>query len=434
MDFFLFLILNVLLIVRPMDMSPELRDLPLYNIVCILNLLVALPQIAESLRFSRLVLKPTTACVLGLLVTVPLASLSHLDTWNARSTTVEYGTTLLYYVLLIAVVNTYQRWRQFVYFVAILITITSTLSILHYEGYITISTLSILQYNESLDPDGEKVVRLRAIGLFNDPNDLAAVAVAGMVISLCGLGDRRLGGLRLAWCIPLVLLMVTLAMTKSRGGMIAFALALALLSYTRYGIWKTALLGLPAMPVALLLFAKRMTDFSTADSSAVERMQLWSNALNLFKAAPVLGIGMNQFHEQEHLVVHNSFLHCFTELGFVGGALFLGAFWFAVLAIWKLREKNRDPFQPRLDSGFQRMQPYCLGIVGGYATSLLSISRTYVIPTYLVLGLASAYCSVAQNFGLPTKVRINARSVVTVGLLSVAYLGAMYVYLRVTPH
>ena len=36
-------------------------------------------------------------------------------------------------------------------------------------------------------------------------------------------------------------------------------------------------------------------------------------------------------------------------------------------------------------------RPYVLAIVGGYAGGLMSLSKTYTIPTYTVLGLATVY-------------------------------------------
>ena len=40
---------------------------------------------------------------------------------------------------------------------------------------------------------------------------------------------------------------------------------------------------------------------------------------------------MDKFVEEIHYVAHNSFFHCFAELGVVGGTFFAGMFY---LAIW----------------------------------------------------------------------------------------------------
>src|SRR5205823_6438034 len=71
----------------------------------------------------------------------------------------------------------------------------------------------------------------------------------------------------------------------------------------------------------------------------VARIELWSDGLTEMKTSPVFGIGFNSYSDHVGQVAHNSFVHTFVELGIVGGALFLGTFWFAAISFWKIRKR-----------------------------------------------------------------------------------------------
>ena len=59
------------------------------------------------------------------------------------------------------------------------------------------------------------------------------------------------------------------------------------------------------------------------------------------RQSPVFGIGKNRFGEEAGQVAHNSFVHAFTELGPLGGMVFLGAFYLAMRALWTEEEAAR---------------------------------------------------------------------------------------------
>src|SRR5262245_19136443 len=121
-----------------------------------------------------------------------------------------------------------QRLRIFLYSIAVFATILSAIAVLQYFGYIELPSLTVLQERGEIDPStGEAILipRLRATGIFNDPNDLSMIAVLAMVICTMGLFDRRLGLIRAGWLAPMAMLLVTLMLTKSRGGLLSFCAA-----------------------------------------------------------------------------------------------------------------------------------------------------------------------------------------------------------------
>src|SRR5262249_3175073 len=143
--------------------------------------------------------------------------------------------------------------------------------------------------------------------------------------------------------------------------------------------------------------------------------------------APLFGVGMNRYDQLVGHVAHNSYLHAFTELGLFGGTLFVGACyisWRALSGLAALRRRIVDP-----EMG--RSQPYMAAAFAGYATGMMTLTLNYIVPTYLMLGLAAAYSRLtvvnppepSQRFDL----RLTGR-LIGIGLL---FLTGLYIFVRI---
>jgi O-antigen ligase len=424
MDFVLLILATAILFLRPQDFVPEWTTLPLYLVFLIVAALVASGSIVRQLAAGALQARPITICVIGLLVAIVVSHLSRSLFWEARTQGAEFAKVLLYYLLLVGVVNTAERLRSFLGWLVIFFAVLATLSLLQYHGAIALPQATLLEQTEIDEETGDvlSVPRLCGYGLFNDPNDLCLLLVSGMGIAAYFMTDRRLDWQRLA-CLGLIGLFVYgLALTQSRGGFLALLAGLLVLLYARFGAWKAALVGCLAVPVLLVAFAGRQTEISAADDTGQSRVQLWSEALELFKQEPLWGIGQGAFEEQVGLVAHNSFLHSFVELGFFGGALFLGAFFTSLWGLYRVSRvsANGDPETARLGH-------YLLAIIAAYAIGLMSLSRAYIAPTYLMLGLVTAYFSLARPLALP---RFDRRYLPRLAFVSAAFLLAMHLFVR----
>jgi len=67
--------------------------------------------------------------------------------------------------------------------------------------------------------------------------------------------------------------------------------------------------------------------------------------------------------------------------------MFFGCFFFAALQLYRM---VRIP-EGILSGELLRMRPFIVSLLVGWATALFSLSRCYVVPTYLVLGTCAAY-------------------------------------------
>jgi hypothetical protein len=456
MQFGLFILVNALLFVRPGDMIPDMADVQLYQYAILVCLLVSLPNVLTMLSQLAPVVRPILLCVLGLAAAVCLAHLSHFETDQALENGYEFAKVVVYFVLFVTLVNTPARMRQLLAWLALF---TAVLAMVALMNYLTAGEdVAPITYTAKDDSTGEKqdrtygpvlqdtmldpatgemvqINRMCGVGIFKDPNDLALALVIGLIIALYWVGQPGLGLSRLAW-LPLIgLFGCTLALTRSRGGFLALLGGLAAFFIARFGWRRSLLLGLLALPVLLAFFGGRMTDISTSDGTGQSRIQLWSDGLALFQEAPLFGLGMDQYRQRLSFVAHNSYLHCYTELGLFGGTLFLGAFTLALRLLVRSRQQSlvrsrAGQSAVARDPKVTRLYPLAFAVVVAYMTGILFLSRAYVVPTYTILGVAAAYLGMAEPFVPRLRPRLQPRALVHLAGTSVVFLGGFFALVR----
>jgi O-antigen ligase len=331
----------------------------------------------------------------------------------------------------VGVVNTAARLRGFLTWLVVLTAVLTALALLHYHEVVHIAALDAVEQPDFDEATGEDFMlrRLCSTGIYNDPNDLSLILVVGVVICCAWLTNR---GSRFFWrwlSLPLIgLFGYALSLTHSRGGFLALLAGMLVLFSARFSWWKTLLLGAATLPAMFGLFSGRQTNINLGgDDTMHARIQLWSEGLDLFREAPMFGIGCRQYADDVGQVAHNSFVHCYVELGFFGGTLFVGAFFCAVLGLYRLGR----PGTPIADPALARLRPYLVAIIAAYGTGLLSLSRAYIAPTYMVLGLAAAYVRLTSAYWPTPVVRFDARLAVNLVLVSVLSLVGIYLFVRV---
>jgi O-Antigen ligase len=432
MGFVLFLLTNALFLYQPAAFWPELASFSLYQYAILICLVAALPStLTNLLDLEKLHRQPITVCVLGLLVAVVLSNLLfQFNFTDAKESGIAFAKIVVYYLVFISLVNTPERLRGFLTWLALLTAGLAILTLLQYYHVIEIESLRVLEQKD-IKESGEVdvVLRLRGIGEFNDPNDFCLLLLLGMGIAFFKLTAPEAGLARGCWFALLGLFGFALFKTQSRGGLLALVVGAAAWSYLRYGFWKTAGLALLAVPALAALAGGRQAELVDAmgQDTGQSRIQLWAHALGYFRAAPLFGIGFGQFVEEEKHVVHNSFLQSFAELGLFGGLLFLGAFFAGIVSLYRLGGKGVAIADPSL----ARLRPYLLAMVCAYAAGLCALSRAYAVATYLVLGLVTSYLMLVDNFGNLPIVRCDLRFLRNVALASSVFLVVMYLVVRV---
>jgi O-antigen ligase len=254
------------------------------------------------------------------------------------------------------------------------------------------------------------------------------IVVLSMLICLGGLCYRQLRFWRFALALPLGFLGYALALTQSRGGLIALLAGVGAFLVSRFGAWRTILVMAVVVPLLLLVFGGRQADIagSISDGTGGQRSELWYAGLQMIKWSPLTGIGHARFAQEEGLVAHNSYIQALAEWGLVGGTAFIGLFYVVLFSVWRLRRVRRQIRPPVL----QNLQPYVLGALVAYAASMLTLTRCDVIPTYLVAGVGVSFERLARRNTILPALELNLGLVVRLTLVTLAFIAAVYVYVR----
>ncbi len=421
------------LFVRPADLIEQLDAWPIYQFLIVSCLVVSLRATARQLSWRQLGTQPLTALLLVLLLAVGLSHLSHGFLWGVRMSMYATGKLLVFYLLIAGLVNTPQRLFFFARWLTLTITFVAVLALLDRAGIMSVAALeSIHSHDASGAESGTLVERIRGTGIFQDPNDFGLVLVTGLLLSAAFFFQPSAGWPRYLWLGPSVALFAALAHTHSRGAFISLACAIpAGLVY--YRGWRWGALSLMALPLLVLLFSARMTDFhALAVGTGQSRIQIWSESLTVFRHYPLFGLGEGLLVEEIGVVAHNSFLHCYAELGFFGGTVFLSCFLIAALELWSQRAAQEDRQPPAAESETRRqlghLRVFLFAALAAYGMGMLTLSRQFIMPTYLVFGLAASAGSLSCS--RPVRWQLDSRFLLLASLASVAALVSMHVAVR----
>jgi hypothetical protein len=433
-SFALFIALNAVLFVRPAEIVTSIEGIPIYEALIVACLVASFDKIIRRFSVQAMRAQPIIGCIVGLWAATALSHLWHFRFGDALHGATEFGKVVAYFLLLVTVVDSPARLRAFCLYVVSFIGVATALALLQYHGFIHIASLEAIRENDYDAETGtlNSFYRLCSTGIFSDPNDLSLILVVGVGLSLNFISDRQERMRRALWGVAIMIFIYALILTRSRGGLLAMTALFGTLFWMRYGPWKTVLVGLIALPAMTALAGGRQTDIDLKTGTAQARIQLWSDGLVLMKSSPLFGIGMNRYVEEVGLVAHNSFIHCFTELGLFGGAMFLGACYLSVRGAYMLA-KTRAVMAPgsrnKDDSSTAPLGACLIASATGYGVGLLSLSRVYVVPTYLVLGLVTVYVETSPHHSNPSSV-FRSNIFLRLFVVSTAFLAGAYVFIR----
>ena len=369
-------------------------------------------------------MRPITVCVLGVWAAGTLSQLGAGQIGLAIDFAAGFGKVMLYYLLLVSVLDTPNRLRAFLGWIVAFVVLITALALLQYHGVIDMDTLKPMARKDyGANQEEENVIlQLRATGIYNDPNDLCLLLVCG---SLCALyrSVNTSGPIgRLLWLSPIALFGYAVTLTQSRGGLLGLGLAFATWAHGRFG-WKRTLLLLVALSPTVLLLGGRQANmnFDKGDT-AHERVELWANGLFALMQNPVTGIGVGRYGEEMGLVAHNSFVHAYVEMGFLGGTLFLGAFFLGALGLHRTK--------PGPNGRLALLRLFVLAIVVGYAGGIFSLSRNYMQQTYMTLGLAEVTLRLMRT-NCPDWYRFDKRVIGGLAVLGLMSLIALKIFTNI---
>ncbi len=389
-----FCLLTAVMILRPGEMVAGLEGVPIYEGLVFATLALSVRRVWQFFTPRALCCQPITLCLVGVFVAIPLSHLTHSYFGGMLNSTIDFTKTALFYALLVATVDTWERFEKLCVVIAVCATAMVSFCVIDFVELFDFEFIKHVNDSHGLTETGEaaRVLRMNGTGIFSDPNDISLLIVATGVLCASFVWDRERSQARLLWLLPMAVLATGLVCTKSRGGLLALGAACGVMVMFRYGKQAAIAIGLLGA-IAVPLLAGRQAEIDISDGTGHDRIVLWREGLSAVMSSDIVfGTGHRTYHDIAGLVAHNSFVHAFVELGFFGGTFFFGMFFFSALGLFRLNEPQWRILHPRQ----ARFLPYMAAIGAGWTIGLLSLSRCYTVSTLLILALGTAYLNLAN--------------------------------------
>ena len=431
MGFFLFILVTAILLIRPQDFVPGL-EANLYLVAIVPCILVSWHKLVPQLTTAGLRGRPVFVFAVGILLILIVSSLMHGQLDAGLDPAVEFLKVLIFYLLMLAQVDSPRRLKMFLVCLVGIILIPTLLSVLNFHGYVSIAAFKPLTDGGGIDrATGEivEITRLQGTGTFADPNDVCEIVNLALILSLCGLLDRGRGLARVIWLAPIAVFGEALVATQSRGGLVGLAVGLMVLFRSRFGTKKAVILAGLVLPLLLIVFGGgRQTSLSTSEGTAQGRIQLWNAGFEMLRVSRGLGVGLGGFFQSEGHVAHSAVVQISAELGLLGGILFLGQYYYCLKNLNELGANGVDLPDPEM----RRLQPFVLGSVASFFASEMSVTHPTTLITYVVFGLGTAFIKLAAPIPPLRDLTLSRSLIRRVTVFSVLYLLVLYVFVKLS--
>lgn len=239
-----------------------------------------------------------------------------------------------------------------------------------------------------------------------DPNDLGSLVAMTTPMAI-GLAMRGRGHVRVLAIIATATFVTTLMRTGSRGGTIAFVMALVVFvaGFPPRKRWVMIGALVALVPVAWTLgppeYRERMKTMLALDqdynnTDYVGRRAIRERAQEYFKANPVFGVGLFCFPIAEGQrnketgrtgkwsAPHNAYWQALSELGLPGGLLFIGIILMAAKGAfqsWKWKRKDGTPAAVH--------RPEYLAAIVGFSIGAYFLSHAYFWALFGLVAMAT---------------------------------------------
>lgn len=430
MAYFFLLVYAAILFIRPMEWIPGIAGWHLLDFVVAAAVMTWLGSLKQS--GWKLGDSPQNKLILGFFAATIASHLMHFDPFfgAAGETFIEFGKVILLYFFVASLLDTPRKTRGLLVVVAIGIVFMSFHAILQMH-----SPTGGLGVTEELRLPHiiHGVIRAKGFGFFDDPNDLALILIASMpffirvVIRRGAFMPKRV--LAVACLVPIA---YAVYLTKSRGGWLALAVTAAAFSAINFGGRRGRKLAVVfgiILLLAIIVYAPgRMGQYDAGDASARGRWSLWGEGMAMFKRCPFFGVGMRRFAEytDTNQVAHNSYVHCYAELGLFGYFFFLALVLASLRDGYRMTQLKPGEGVPAEAAELADLSRAAVPALIGYLAACFFLTRTYVHPLYIFFGIFAALRRLHAKLGLPAEemfdIRKHWRRVVLIEFASIVVI------------
>lgn len=412
MGFFFTILYIMVIMIRPQDFTEALQGWPLLDYMAVICLTAAfLDGSFEAGKFKR---TPLNWMVLVFWAVVPLSLLAQYWFGGAYDYFFKFAKVVIVYILIIFTVDTFRRIKILIWIMMLLVGLLALQAVVMYftgEGFLG---------GKALIEHG--VFRAEGIGIFSDPNDLALNIVTWIPFMLPRFHKPFMSRSSFLGMVILIIAVVGIYYTRSRGGLLGLAAVMAFYFYRRVGIWLSV--APLVILVVVLLTLPRMGAIDTDKGSGRTRMEHWSAGMTMFKSNPVFGVGYLRFGEFHEYTAHNSFILVLAEMGFVGAFVWVSMFLCGFREIYLMRQLPRPP--PALEGLLDGL----MGALIGWQATAFFLSQSYKHLSFIVLGLVVSTMNALAKEGIEVKEPWSGKYIKWAFFITCGAVVFMYVTLR----
>ncbi|HSD90553.1 MAG TPA: O-antigen ligase family protein [Kofleriaceae bacterium] len=257
--------------------------------------------------------------------------------------------------------------------------------------------------------------RVRYTGELHDPNEVALTLSAGGIALLLGFSlRRRRPAAHLLTGLGIALILATIWLTKSRGGLVAAMLVPGVYVMRRYG-WRALL---PALLVAVPVLALGGRSGEDAAVSTQLRYEAWAAGLRMFEHSPIWGVGARMFTDHHYITAHNSYVLTLAEMGIVGMTLFISIIYLCIKTL--LVGLGRLRHIPGTAAA-QVWGMALLSAMSGIAFQINTLSFAYHSVLWLFFGLVGAWYSAIKHHMPDVDIKIRLPDFAAIAGIVVGY-------------
>ena len=397
MLFFLTCLYISLSYIRPFEWEGPLYGTPILFVVGLISL-IALFFSGVTGRIE-LFKNKTDVMMVGFASAIAMSHLSHGWFGGLQKSLVGFFPTFACYFMVAHSLNTKRKISIFIILLVLLTTFLAYEGWLQYErGYADGGVTPIHQnlFNKTTGEiegkmEGEMeggINRIRWYGMFNDPNDLGLVFVLVLPFILDMIFNKKL--ILPFFCLPFI--GTAIYLTHSRGTLLASLASIFCYIVIRYKSYKGIILGIIVSALLFTLGSHGNIQISSSEESAHQRLDVWYEGFQMFKANPFFGVGHDRFIDfnASGITAHNSYMLVLCELGFFGLFFFIGLIYIPVHWLLKRLFCSHD------ENSRGQLSSLAAALIG-MLTAMFFLSRSYVFAPFMMIAICTAWMNSDDN-------------------------------------
>jgi len=342
--------------------------------------------------------QPWWLIMTGLFISISVSNIANFHFAEAVDAFSDFGKVYLTFIVIWVNLNSIKRIEIFTVLVVAMSSFIALHCVLLHETGRGFGNAEALSRNIGDVRGSGNVIQAAFYGIFGDPNDAAQLLVLTLPLCFFMLIRFRNFLARVIYSLKLIILILGVYATESRGGFIAMTIAIFVTFRSFFSIRSFIVIAVFGA-VAFFAFAPARLRGGVVDTSSSHRVDFWGEATNAFKSNPLFGVGYRRVREYTTgaKAVHNSFVQAYAEIGILGYFFWITALIFAIYSM--LRISKALPESKQETALIVWMNCMIAGIVGSSAAGFF-LSRAYVLPNYVLFAMTAAcYNVVSQTIG-----------------------------------